>query len=75
MDQCVVVEAEVEAAVGVLREGGEDLVIEDEEVQGELHEEAVSVLAEVEVEVVILTLQGLAVAFADVGHKFSSLAL
>jgi hypothetical protein len=71
----VAVEAEVEAAVGVLQEGGEDLVIEDEEVQGELQEEAVSVLAEVEVEVVILTLQGLAVAFADVGHDFSSLAL
>ena len=78
MDQCAAVEAEVEAAVGALQEGEAASVIGGEEVQGELQEEAVSVLAEVEVEVaIILTLQDLEapVAFADVGHNSASLAL
>ena len=76
MDQYAAVEAEVEAAVGALQEGEAASVIGGEEVQGELQEEAVSVLAEVEVAVaIILTLQDLEaplVAFADVGHNSAS---
>lgn len=79
MDKYVAVEAEVEAAVGALQEGEAASVIGSEEVQGEFQEEAVSVPAEVEVEVaIILTLQELeapVLAFADVGHNSASLAL
>ena len=66
MDQCAVGEGDLEVAVGVLQEGEVALAIGVEGVLEEVvQEEAVLVLEEEEVEVVIQTLQGLAHEVVD----------